>query len=155
VHLRAWGKGPGGGDASAGIGKGPVGGQQRGGASAGIGKGPQGRAAAWTQVRGNRERAPGAGGSIDARPRASGKGPGAGRGRTRICGHRERARCVGSAGIRKGPRGWAVGGTHGQPASGKGKWPGGGWGGDARPRASGDTGIVHNKLIIFELATEI
>jgi hypothetical protein len=62
-----------------------------------------------------------------ARPQASGKGPGGGRrqGRT-VFGHRQR-----------------------------GNGPGVGGGGDAHPRASGDTGIVHNKLIIFELATQI
>jgi hypothetical protein len=127
------------GRASAGIGKGPMGGQQWGRASAGIGKGPQGRAAALTHVRGNRERAPGAGGSIDAHPRASGKCPGAGRGGTRICGHRERAHCVGSVGIRKGPQGRVAalrvhghrkrapgaGSTAGMQASGKGPGAGG------------------------------
>jgi hypothetical protein len=89
------------------------------------------------RIRGHRERAPGraeAGrasvgigkGPVVWDPRASGKGPGGGRWEGRMVSrHRERG---------NGP---------------------GGWGGDARPRASGDTGIVHNKLIIFELATEI
>jgi hypothetical protein len=135
------------GRASAGIGKGPMGGQQWGRASAGIGKGPQGRAAALTHVRGNRERAPGAGGSIDAHPRASGKCPGAGRGGTRICGHRERAHCVGSVGIRKGPQGRVAAlRVHGHrkraPGAGSGRDAGirkGPRGGrrHGRPRASG------------------
>jgi hypothetical protein len=70
------------------------------------------------RVRGHRERAPGAGGSVDARPRASGKGPGGGQRRGRR--HQERApgrEASGtSAGIGKGPRcgqqrGWVAAGT--------------------------------------------
>jgi hypothetical protein len=72
-----------------------------------IGKGPLGRVAAGMCIRGHRERALKAGGG-DARPRASGKGPGAGGG--------------GRVGIRKGPRGREAAGTR---ASGKGQGGGG------------------------------
>jgi hypothetical protein len=148
-------------------------------ASAGIGTGPRGWAAAGIRVRGHRERAPGADGG-DACPWASGKGPGCGwrRGRVGIrkgprgreaAGrrHRERAPGVGGGGDArphasarpqasgKGPGG---GRRQGRTVCGhreRGNGPGVGGGGDAHSRALGDTGIVDNKLIIFELATQI